>query len=178
MHPSCQTLGTTPGSFGGHQAPMKTKIPSQSFHRGSHRQASVGFRASRLVRHVRPSAVESHLAGLGSAERVAPVEHGPDVLEKVSSSSGRRSRHRCVLVPPSRRLTGSRRRLFSCPADLKRVQVGCGNSNPPWPRPPWRVVPNPSFKPSPNGGSRWPSSAGPAAHFALAVQHAPPSVPS
>ena len=40
------------------------------------------------------------------------------------------------------------------------------------------VKPNPSFKPSPNGGSRWPSSAGPAAHFALAVQHAPPSVPA
>ena len=40
------------------------------------------------------------------------------------------------------------------------------------------VEPNPSFKPSPNGGSRWPSSAGPAAHFALAVQHAPPSVPA
>ena len=41
-----------------------------------------------------------------------------------------------------------------------------------------RAEPNPSFKPSPNGGSRWPSSAGPAAHFALAVQHAPPSVPA
>ena len=40
------------------------------------------------------------------------------------------------------------------------------------------VLPNPSFKPSPNGGSRWPSIAGPAAHFALAVQHAPPSVPA
>ena len=40
------------------------------------------------------------------------------------------------------------------------------------------VEPNPSFKLSPNGGSRWPSSAGPAAHFALAVQHAPPSVPA
>ena len=40
------------------------------------------------------------------------------------------------------------------------------------------LMPNPSFKPSPNGGSRWPSSAGPAAHFALAVQHAPPSVPA
>ena len=41
-----------------------------------------------------------------------------------------------------------------------------------------RAEPNPSFKPSPNGGSRWPSSAGPAAHFALAAQHAPPSVPA
>ena len=41
-----------------------------------------------------------------------------------------------------------------------------------------RAEPNPSFKPSPNGGSRRPSSAGPAAHFALAVQHAKPSVPA
>ena len=41
-----------------------------------------------------------------------------------------------------------------------------------------RAEPNPSFKPSPNGGSRWPSSAGPTAHFALAVQRAPPSVPA
>ena len=40
------------------------------------------------------------------------------------------------------------------------------------------VMPNPSFKPSPNGVSRWPSSAGPAAHFALAVQRATPSVPA
>ena len=41
-----------------------------------------------------------------------------------------------------------------------------------------RAVPNPSFKPSPNGGPRWPASAGPAAHFALAVQRVPPSVPA
>ena len=40
------------------------------------------------------------------------------------------------------------------------------------------VLPNNSFKLSPNGMSRWPSSAGPAAHFALAVQHATPSVPA
>ena len=40
------------------------------------------------------------------------------------------------------------------------------------------VVANPSFKPSPNGVSRRPVSAGPAAHFALAVQRATPSVPA
>jgi hypothetical protein len=34
------------------------------------------------------------------------------------------------------------------------------------------VLPNPSVKRSANIASRWPSSAGPAAHFALAVQHA------
>ena len=38
--------------------------------------------------------------------------------------------------------------------------------------------PNPSLKLSPNGMSRWPSSAGPAADFALAVQRAMPSVPA
>jgi len=40
------------------------------------------------------------------------------------------------------------------------------------------VLPNPSLKLSPNGVARWPSSAGPAAHFALAVQRATPSVPA
>ena len=40
------------------------------------------------------------------------------------------------------------------------------------------AVPNPSFKPSPNGGPRWPASAGPSAHFALAGQRVPPSVPA
>ena len=38
------------------------------------------------------------------------------------------------------------------------------------------VQPNNSFKLSPDGMSRWPPSAGPAAHFALAVQRATPSV--
>ena len=34
--------------------------------------------------------------------------------------------------------------------------------------------PNPALKPTPNGVARRPSSAGPSAHFALAVQHATP----
>ena len=41
-----------------------------------------------------------------------------------------------------------------------------------------RVLPNPSFKPSPNSVARRPSSAGPAAHDALAVQRATLSVPA
>ncbi len=41
-----------------------------------------------------------------------------------------------------------------------------------------RVVANPSLKPSTNGVARWPASAGPAAHFARAVQHATPPVPA
>ena len=45
--------------------------------------------------------------------------------------------------------------------------------------PPHRKAwPNPSFKPSPNSVAHQPSSAGPAAHFALAVWHATPSVPA
>jgi len=43
---------------------------------------------------------------------------------------------------------------------------------------PHALMPNPSFKPSPNSVARWPSSAGPAAHFALAVQRATLSVPA
>ena len=38
--------------------------------------------------------------------------------------------------------------------------------------------PNLSFKRSANGMSRWPSSAGPSAHFALAVQRAMPLSPA
>ena len=38
--------------------------------------------------------------------------------------------------------------------------------------------PNPSLKRSANGMSHWPSSAGPAAHFALAVQRATPLSPA
>ena len=38
--------------------------------------------------------------------------------------------------------------------------------------------PNPSFKRSANGMAHWPSSAGPAAHCALAVQHAMPLSPA
>jgi len=40
------------------------------------------------------------------------------------------------------------------------------------------LTPNPSLKRSANGMSRWPSSAGPAAHFALAVQRAMPLAPA
>jgi len=41
-----------------------------------------------------------------------------------------------------------------------------------------RVRPNPLLKLSTNGVAHWPSSAGPAAHFALAVQRATPLVPA
>ena len=44
--------------------------------------------------------------------------------------------------------------------------------------PPRAALPNPSFKPSPNSVARRPSSAGPAAHFALALQRATLSVPA
>ena len=40
------------------------------------------------------------------------------------------------------------------------------------------LMPNPSFKPSPNSVARRPASAGPAAHSALAVQRATLSVPA
>jgi len=43
---------------------------------------------------------------------------------------------------------------------------------------PRALTPNPSDKRSANGMSRWPSSAGPVDHFALAVQRAIPSSPA
>ena len=39
-------------------------------------------------------------------------------------------------------------------------------------------MPNHSVKLSPNGVPHWPSSAGPAAHFALAVQRGMPLAPA
>jgi len=41
-----------------------------------------------------------------------------------------------------------------------------------------QLMPNPSLKRSANGMSRWPSSAGPSAHCALAAQRAMPSPPA
>ena len=55
---------------------------------------------------------------------------------------------------------------FHCPASVLRAV----RSN-------REVLPNPSLKVSTNGVARWPSSAGPAAHFALAVQRATPLAP-
>ena len=40
------------------------------------------------------------------------------------------------------------------------------------------LKPNPSLKLSPNSVAHWPSSAGPAAHFALAIQRATLLVPA
>ena len=40
------------------------------------------------------------------------------------------------------------------------------------------TLPNPSLKLSANSVAHWPSSAGPSAHFALAGQRVPPSVPA
>ena len=42
---------------------------------------------------------------------------------------------------------------------------------------PRELMPNPSLKASPNSVAHWPSSAGPAAHFALALQRATLSGP-
>ena len=63
--------------------------------------------------------------------------------------------------------------LFTCCASVRMVHmkphpIYCGLP----------VQPNPSFKLSPNGLSRRPSCAGPAAHCAHAVQRAKPSVPA
>ena len=62
-------------------------------------------------------------------------------------------------------------------ARVKSVQESCGNSNPPWPRPPCRVVPNPSFKPSTNGVSRGPGRRY-AVHFRQPGPRATPLVPA
>ena len=86
-----------------------------------------------------------------------PAGHG---LRSASAVAARKSSLRRQRLAP-RRAAGTL--IFCAPRNLAAF-------NP--------MKPNPSFKLSPNGGSRWPSSAGPSAHFALAVQRAPPSVPA
>ena len=92
-------------------------------------------------------------------------------MRKVSLSSRRRSSCRGVLTPSSQRLTGQRHWQFSYPGSIKRVQVGSGSSNKLWLRLPWPVVPNPSFKPSPNGVPR-----GPGWRYAVHFRHPGPRV--
>ena len=79
--------------------------------------------------------------------------------------------------------------IFACTADAEYRDCSCPSASRPaewcamqnsaiWGRSVSNALPNPSLKPSPNGVARRPSSAGPAAHFALVVQRATPSVPA
>ena len=96
----------------------------------------------------------------------------PGRLASAPSSLTQRNREAAPLAPnplASRSVSGKNPSM-SC---LAQHQSNCSRLVRGTP-----VEPNPSFKLSPNGGSRWSSSAGPAAHFALAAQRAPPSVPA
>ena len=62
-----------------------------------------------------------------------------------------------------------------CGAERRAESLACKCTLARLPR---ELMPNPSFKPSPNSVARQPSSAGPSAHFALAVRRATLSVPA
>jgi hypothetical protein len=94
--------------------------------------------------------------------------------------SGRFSRRRIAKLPAKRVVVSFRAQLL-CAARAGRlsgrVRPNSGGSRSRFPyscamSPRSAVLPNPSVKRSANIASHWPSSAGPAAHFALAVQRA------
>ena len=166
-----RTLGTTSGAFLGHQSSVKSKTPGQNFRCGSLRQVLAGSSASRFIRRARSSALTSYLASLSSAERVARLPSGPEVFEKVSSSCRRRSGRGSSFVSLRRGLTCSHRWQFSSPASLERVQRALWRLKPAVASFAVQVVPNPSFKPSPNGVPR-----GPGWRYAVHFRHPGPRV--
>ena len=68
----------------------------------------------------------------------------------------------------------SARRMSSTPAAAQRAWLSSSSRRAAF----GEAMPNTSLKLSANGVAHWPSGAGPAAHFALAVQRAMPSSPA
>ena len=102
-----------------------------------------------------------------------------EVSEKVSSSFRRRVSNRGCTRPLPRRLKeqcqASRQPTSSAAvkAASGRCRVNARHAS----GLRWQALPNPSLKASPNSVAHWLSSAGPAAHFALALQRATLSGP-
>ena len=113
-------------------------------------------------------------------KRVAAAPRDRQVFDGVSSTYRRRASSRRCFVPKARRLKDQyrpRRQLkASAVVQFKyRARGVPGHASPCTSR---RVLPNPSFKATPNSVACLAASAGPSAHFALAVQRATPSVPA
>ena len=151
---------------------MNTKTPGHDCRCSSLRKSAVGFGAPLSTDQPKASC----LACTGSAERVGSGPLGREVHEKVGSS-GRRSSDSGFFMPSRRRRIGQLSGQFSFPGRLARVQGGCGSSKPPWLRRPCEVVPNPSFKPSPNGVPRGPGWRY-AVHFRQPGPRVTPLVPA
>ena len=114
-----------------------------------------------------------------SAERLAVVALDLKLAQKVSSSFSRRASNCGCIRQPLRRLRekGKSGQLFNLSAAIETTRRGYTVTA-------WQLLgqlcpalPNPSLKASPNSVAHWPSSAGPAAHFALALQRATLSGP-
>ena len=115
----------------------------------------------------------------GSAEREAIVAHESEFSEKVSSSFRRRASNHGCFTPSLRRLKDESRASWQpTPSAAAKVTSGrCRVTARHASGLRWQALPNPSLKASPNSVAHWPSSAGPAAHFALALQRATLSGP-
>ena len=96
---------------------------------------------------------------------------GPTAVGSIAASLGFRSGGRQVTGTPN--LVSAERKR---PQGVNRINPCGGTVNTFAPLA--ALMPNLSFKRSANGMSRWPSSAGPSAHFALAVQRAMPLSPA
>ena len=129
-----------------------------------------------------------------SAQQVSPRMNGREGMgqgqrqrqrqpfQRRQEVEGRNSGHRLALQGAERHakfLAGAAdaeyRDCSCCGAERRAESHACKCTLGRLPR---ELMPNPSFKPSPNSVARRPSSAGPAANFALAVRRTTLSVPA
>ena len=167
-----RTLGTTQGIFGGPQSVHENQDPAARLallqRSGKDRSASGPFRSTQWGYR---SVAMPYQASVGSAERAEWLAHRREVHEKVSSSYRRRASRCSSVTLLRRRLEGN------CQGQLNRPRQNQVCSRELWQLEPvvasstWQVVPNPSFKPSPNGVSR-----GPGRRYAVHFRHPGPRV--
>ena len=167
-----RTLGTTQGVFGGPQSVHEYQDPAARLallqRSGKDRSASGPFRSTQWGYR---SVDMPYQASFGSAERVELLAHGREVHEKVSSLYRRRASRCSSVTLLRRRLEGN------CQGQLNRPRQNQVCSRKLWQLEPvlassmWQVVPNTSFKPSPNGVPR-----GPGWRYAVHFRHPGPRV--
>ena len=123
----------------------------------------------------RPS-LQASRSCVSSAERQPAMLLDTEVIEKVSSSFRRWASNCGCLRQPLRRLR-EKRQLFKPCAAIEIKSGGRTRATRQLPCLLCKALSNPSLKASPNSVAHWLSSAGPAAHFALALQRATLSGP-
>ena len=154
------------------KASMKTKISRLGLHCCSAQARTGQLQALFALLNGRYRSVAMpYQASVGSAERAQWLAHGREVHEKVSSSYRRRASRCSSVTLLRRRLEGN------CQGQLNRPRQNQVCSRELWQLEPvvasskWQVVPNTSFKPSPNGVPR-----GPGWRYAVHFRHPGPRV--